>query len=111
MIVIAITMYVGIFFITGQYYSFINEAWINWVFLFVLIIPNALFFIYWAYFMRLEILKILFQRKSYTLFKIFTLNLVDYEEFDIYYKSKVSDEVEEKAPYGYKKYHIELGYK
>ena len=67
-----------------------NDA-INWLLLFVLVLPNLLFFAYWFYKMRIEILKIIYNLKRPWLFKIVTCGIEKYETFEEKYLLKTEN--------------------
>jgi hypothetical protein len=82
--VASITLYCGMFYITGRNYEYMNNNVLKWFFLTFLVLPNVLFAVYWLLFLLLEILKVVHQ-KSRLLFRICTLGLVDYEKFKLRY--------------------------
>ena len=43
----SLTMYGGMFYITGTHYSYMNNNWIRWFFMLLIIIPNIIFLLYW----------------------------------------------------------------
>ncbi len=53
----AITIYIGMFYITGKHYDYMKKDWISWFFLVILVLPNLVFIFYWLHHMRLEVLK------------------------------------------------------
>ena len=55
--VAAITIYIGMFYITGKHYNYMKTDWLSWFFLVILVLPNLVFMVYWAHHMRIEVLK------------------------------------------------------
>jgi hypothetical protein len=55
--VAAVTLYSGMFYVTGRHYDYMNKDELNWFFLVLIILPNLVFTVYWALQMRIEILK------------------------------------------------------
>ena len=43
----SLTMYGGMFYITGTHYSYMNNNGIRWFFMLLIIIPNIIFLLYW----------------------------------------------------------------
>jgi len=75
-----ITLYSGMYFITGQHYDYYQNKGLQWTFLVLLFLPNFGFFFYWIYYIGLETLKAV-NKKSRRLFCILSLGLCDYEHF------------------------------
>jgi hypothetical protein len=55
--VAAVTIYTGMYYVTGKNYSYMKIDGVSWFFLVCIILPNAIFLIYWGLSMRLEVLK------------------------------------------------------
>jgi hypothetical protein len=72
-------MYIGMFYITGSRYDYMKLEWLKWLFLVFLILPNGLFILYWVYFMRLEVIKMVYVKKYPRIFKIVSFGQVKYE--------------------------------
>jgi hypothetical protein len=68
-IVAAITLYTGLFFLTGSHYSYMEYEGVSWFFLSFLAVPNILFLLFWGYHMKFEILKLLYKLNRPKLFK------------------------------------------
>ena len=60
----AITLYAGMYYVTGQHYSYMDNNGLAWFFLTFIVTPNIVFLLYWVYFMRVEILKEVYNRKG-----------------------------------------------
>jgi hypothetical protein len=58
--VAAVTIYTGMYYVTGKYYSYMKINGISWFFLICIVLPNFVFLIYWALSMRIEVLKIVY---------------------------------------------------
>lgn len=72
LIVCVVTMYSGLFYVAGQNYAYMNNGGLKWFFFCCVITPNLIFFGYWAYHIRLEILKGVIEQKKLSLFRILT---------------------------------------
>lgn len=46
--VTSLTIYAGMFYITGSHYSYMQGDGVKWFFIFVIVIPNGIFFLHWA---------------------------------------------------------------
>jgi len=57
LIVSAMTLYCGLFYITGEGESYMNQNFVKWLFFIAIITPNLIFFGYFIQQMRIEILK------------------------------------------------------
>jgi hypothetical protein len=68
-IVAAITLYTGLFFVTGSHYTYMDNEGVSWFFLLFLAVPNIFFFLYWGYHMKFEILKLIYKLNRPKLFK------------------------------------------
>jgi hypothetical protein len=56
--VAAVTIYTGMYYVTGKYYSYIKIDGFSWFFLICIALPNFVFLIFWVISMRIEVLKI-----------------------------------------------------
>lgn len=61
--VAALTVYIGMYYVTGTHYSYMSNQAISWVFLVCIVAPNIIFLLYFAIHMRLEILKELYRKQ------------------------------------------------
>lgn len=86
--VASMTMYCGLFYITGAHYSYMDNNILKWFFLICLVVPNVLFFVYWVVFMHLEFAKI-FVEKSIIVFKIITCNIFKVDKFKDRFMAKL----------------------
>lgn len=66
--VAALTLYQGMFYVTGS--SYMDDNVISWIFLITIVSPNAAFFVYWVLMMRIEILKELIRRDQPQIFRL-----------------------------------------
>jgi len=80
--------------VTGSHYGYMDNDFLNYFFLIVIIIVNLLFFIYWLYHMRIEFLKILYV-KNKAIYKLLTCNYYKDEDFEAKYMSKDRENVYE----------------
>jgi len=80
LLVVIVTMYSGMYYITGVHYTYMENNFLKWFFLLALAIPNVIFFVYWLYHMRIQILRMAL-RKSEKLFKMITCGSIDPEKF------------------------------
>lgn len=80
------TMYGGMFYVTGKHYTYMNSDGLRWFFLFLILIPNILFFSFWLHYMRIEILKLVYTRNA-KLFKILSCNMYKNNSFQELYMS------------------------
>jgi hypothetical protein len=80
--VTSLTMYAGMFYVTGSHYTYMRgDGGLKWFFVFLIILPNSAFFLYWVNLLRIELLKLaLF--KSKRLFSIVSCGLVDASDFE-----------------------------
>ncbi len=74
-------MYSGMFYITGTHYSYMDDEALKWFFFMLIVIPNALFILFWLYHMRIELLKLVHARNNPALFRIVSCYLHTYESF------------------------------
>jgi hypothetical protein len=61
--VAAVTVYTGMYYVTGRHYNYMSNQTVSWFFLVCIILPNIIFLIYWVYNMHIEVVKILYQNK------------------------------------------------
>ncbi len=71
--VAALTMYSGMYYVTGQHYDYMDNDTIKYFILMLVATPNVTFFIYWLYHIRIEILKELFKKKYFSFIALLTL--------------------------------------
>ena len=62
LLVAAVTIYTGMFYVTGAHYSYMKEQAVSWFFLVCIVFPNMLFIAYWLINMRIEILKTIYKK-------------------------------------------------
>ncbi len=55
--VAAVTIYTGMYYVTGKYYDYMKVDGVSWFFLICIVLPNFVFLVYWAFNMRIEVLK------------------------------------------------------
>jgi hypothetical protein len=49
LVVCVVTMYSGMFFVTGRYYTYMLNNGVRWFFFICVLLPNILFLLYWAH--------------------------------------------------------------
>ena len=55
--VAAVTIYTGMYYVTGKYYDYMKIEGVSWFFLICIVLPNFVFLVYWAFNMRIEVIK------------------------------------------------------
>jgi hypothetical protein len=60
--VAAVTIYTGMYYVTGRHYTYMSNQAVSWFFLVCIVLPNLIFIAYWLYHMRLEVLKFLYKK-------------------------------------------------
>ena len=60
--VAAVTIYTGMYYVTGRHYTYMSNQAVSWFFLACIVLPNLIFIAYWLYHMRLEVLKELYKK-------------------------------------------------
>jgi len=55
--VAAVTIYTGMFYVTGKNYSYMKIDGVSWFFLVCIVLPNLIFMVYWGLSMRIEVIK------------------------------------------------------
>ena len=91
----ALTMYSGMFYVTGQHYDYMNNDTAKYFLLFVVSSPNIIFVLYWLHHMRIELMKELFKKKFFFLIRF--LNIRKYNEDHFYDKILKHDEAFQKT--------------
>ena len=86
----ALTMFAGIFYVTGSHYTYMKNDGLKWFFLCVIVVPNIAFLLYWLNAMRIEFFKLVFQ-KSKRLFNLLTCGYVNIDKFEDKYFSSEDD--------------------
>lgn len=69
--VAAVTVYTGMYYVTGRSYDYMKINGVSWFFLICIVLPNFVFLVYWILCMRIEVLKAV-----YKIFQDKNLNLV-----------------------------------
>ena len=69
--VAAVTVYTGMYYVTGRSYDYMKINGVSWFFLICIVLPNFVFLVYWVLCMRIEVLKAV-----YKIFQDKNLNLV-----------------------------------
>jgi hypothetical protein len=79
--VCAITLYTGSFFISGAS-SFLDDVIsMEWIFLFIILLPNLVFFSFWFVHMYIEILKIMVNTQRRKAFSVLACGCISVEKF------------------------------
>jgi hypothetical protein len=60
--VAAVTIYTGMYYVTGRHYTYMSNQAVSWFFLTCIVLPNLIFITYWLYHMRLEVLKAIYKK-------------------------------------------------
>ena len=81
------TMYGGMFYVTGKHYHYMEPLSLGWVFLVLILFPNLLFLCYWGYHMRVEVLKLMYHNYPRA-FKYVTCNYYKEDDFERKYMSE-----------------------
>ena len=55
--VAAVTIYTGMYYVTGKNYNYMQNDGVSWFFLVCIVLPNLIFLIYWVISMRIEVIK------------------------------------------------------
>jgi hypothetical protein len=55
--VAAVTIYTGMYYVTGKDYDYMKINGVSWFFLICIVLPNLVFLAYWGHNMRIEVLK------------------------------------------------------
>eukprot|EP00347_Sterkiella_histriomuscorum_P022241 403331176 len=90
--VAVITMYGGMFYVTGKHYSYMGNNGLKWFLLLFILGPNILFFGYWLHYMRIEILKLVYQKNA-RLFKLLSCNMYKDNSFQERYMSNQEEKI------------------
>jgi len=61
LLVAAVTIYTGMFYVTGKHYTYMKIDVVSWFFLICIVLPNFVFIVYWAFSMRIEVLKAVYK--------------------------------------------------
>lgn len=81
LVVCVVTMYSGLFYVTGIENSYMDNDGLKWFFFVCVISPNLVFFYFWLYHMRLEILKMMIESKRLGLFRLLTCGRITVDKF------------------------------
>ncbi|CDW73142.1 UNKNOWN [Stylonychia lemnae] len=92
LLVSAVTLYSGMFYITGKYYKYMENDGVKWFFLICIALPNAIFLGYWTYNMGIEFLKLILQQNRPKLFRLLTCARVDITRFKRKYMKEVKNQ-------------------
>ena len=76
LVVVIITMYAGMFYVTGRWHTYMDKNGLKWFFFFTILIPNLAFLGYWLYYMYIEAIKVLYDKKQDKIVKFITCNKV-----------------------------------
>ena len=58
----AVTVYTGMFYVTGEHYTYMQDDALSWFFLICIVLPNVVFIVYWVICMRLAVLKMVHKK-------------------------------------------------
>jgi hypothetical protein len=59
--VAAVTVYTGMYYVTGRSYDYMKINGVSWFFLICIVLPNFVFLVYWVLCMRIEVLKAVYK--------------------------------------------------
>lgn len=89
--VTTLTMYAGMYYVTGIHYTYMQGDGVKYFFLLIVVLPNLIFLYYWCNMFRIEMLKIALMRGRGT-FKMLTCGLIDVDEFE---KTHMLEDIDE----------------
>ncbi len=84
-------MYAGMYYASGQHYGYMKGEGTKWFFFLIVVGTNVAFFIYWIHLMRIELLKMAYN-KNKKMFKLATCGFTNPKEF--YQKYMLNDHEE-----------------
>jgi len=89
--VTSLTMYAGMFYVTGNHYTYMRgNGGLKWFFLMLIILTNSAFFLYCLNLLRIELLKLALS-SSKRLFSVLSLGLLDPTDFEKVHMKKEED--------------------
>jgi hypothetical protein len=59
--VAAVTVYTGMYYVTGRSYDYMKINGVSWFFLICIVLPNFVFLVYWVLCMRIDVLKAVYK--------------------------------------------------
>ena len=84
------------YYVTGKYYTYMNNDGLRWFFFVCILFPNIGFLLYWLYQMRIEILKMVLEKKQEKFFRILSCGLTTVDKFrKRYMEAKKDDDFDE----------------
>ena len=93
--VAAVTIYTGMYYVTGKHYTYMSNQGVSWFFLVCIVLPNLIFLVYWAYHMRLEVLKALYSKRERL--RPWMFKAVAWDSFEGFYERHMRQEEEKRA--------------
>ena len=89
LVVCILTLYFGMYYVTGAHYTYMDNAGVSWMFLILIIVPNLYFFGFWVLKMRIEVLKMVYKMNKPSLLK-----LVSCMDQDVFYDKYIKPDEE-----------------
>jgi hypothetical protein len=92
--VAAVTIYTGMYYVTGKYYNYMKIDGVSWFFLICIVLPNFVFLILWVLSMRIEVLKIAYTISKTKNFKPWIFKTLAFMNAETFYEKYIKkDEV------------------
>ena len=87
LVVAIITMYAGMFYVTGRWYHYMDKNGLKWFFFFTILVPNVTFLGYWVYYMGIEVIKFMIDKGWLKAVQFITCKKLDTKKFVERYSS------------------------
>lgn len=92
--VAAVTIYTGMFYVTGKNYSYMKIDGVSWFFLVCIVLPNLIFLVYWGLSMRIEVIKTVYKLLQEQKLKVWMFKTVAWTSPEVFYEKYIREDEE-----------------
>ena len=92
--VAAVTIYTGMFYVTGRNYTYMKIDGVSWFFLVCIVLPNLIFLVYWALSMRIEVIKTVYKLLQDKKLKVWMFKTVAWTSPEAFYEKYIREDEE-----------------
>ncbi len=92
--VAAVTIYTGMFYVTGRNYTYMKIDGVSWFFLVCIVLPNLIFLVYWALSMRIEVIKTVYKLLQNKKLKVWMFKTVAWTSPEVFYEKYIREDEE-----------------
>ncbi len=90
----AVTVYTGMYYVTGKNYTYMQNDGVSWFFLVCIVLPNIIFLVYWGLSMRLEVIKTFYKLYQDKKVKLWMFKTIAWTSPEAFYENHIREDEE-----------------